>query len=51
MERWKYKKVWIVPCVRFEELVTDVIPNFLNRRFMLVPVLRKALGKYPFLLY
>lgn len=51
MERWKYKNVWILPCVWFEELVMDVIPDFLNRRFMPVPVLRKALGKYPFLLY
>lgn len=51
MERWKCKNVWILPCVQFEAFLTDAMSDFLNRHVMLVTALRKALGKYPFLLY
>lgn len=48
MERQKYKKVWILPCVRFEELVTDVIPDFLNRRFYACTSFEEGLRSIPF---
>lgn len=48
MERWKYKKVWILPCVRFEELVTDVRPDFLNRRFYACTSFEEGFRSIPF---